>query len=216
MGKIEPGLTLLEAMLTQRAVRRLRPDPVPPDVIESMIFYATRAPSGANRQPWEFVVVTDSERRARLGEIYRRCSKELFKASLDAASDDNSRRVFSDAIYLSDHMGEAPVLVVVCARVPNGESVEDQLPSIYPAVQNLLLCARAHRLGTVLTDAHRRAEDEVKTLLAIPAGIETVCIVPIGYPQDAKRAFRASAARRPLTEVIHWEGFDRRSQQSSR
>ena len=204
----ESELSIFDALLSQRAVRHFRSDAVPTPVIESILYYATRAPSGGNRQPWEFVVVTDPVQRSRLGDIYRQCSKQLFEARLSSSTDDGSRYVYRDALYLSDHMAEAPVLIVVCVRVPEGQTLERQSPSIYPAVQNILLAARGHGLGSVLTDAHKQAEDTVRALLGLPNGVETVCIVPIGYPVDAHRAFRPVHSRRPLAEVLHWDRFD--------
>ena len=198
---------LAEIVTSQRAVRRLRATSVPRAVIKRLIFLATRAPSGSNRQPWEFVVVTDSHMRKQLGEIYRRASRPNFEMLLEGSADEAGRRLYRDALYLSDHMGEAPVIIVVCAVVSDQRPLQMQLPSIYPAVQNLLLAARANGLGGVLTTTHKRLEAEVAALIGLPSGVETVCLIPVGYPARPEKAFRPIDARRPIDDVLHWERF---------
>lgn len=198
--------SVLEAMATLRAVRRLRQDPIPTDVVESIIFYATRAPSAANRQPWEFVVVTDEEVRAQIGDVYRHASRHLFQLLLERATGSSTKSMYRDALYLSDHLGDAPVLVLVCVHVTEG-SLEEQLSSVYPAVQNLMLAARAFGIGSVLTSAHKQCDAEVKELLGIPETIATVCLIPLGYPERPDRAFRRVDARRPISEVLRWQRF---------
>jgi nitroreductase len=207
----EPGLAsnvgVLQAMSTQRAVRHLRRDPVPRQILESIVFHATRAASAANRQPWEFVVVTDSTTRKSLGEIYKRASRALFESLVRQASTDAARRVYRDALYLSDHLGDAPAIILVSTHVTDARPLAQQLGSIYPAVQNLMLAARAYGLGCVLTTAHKREDDDLRRLLAIPNGVETVCLIPVGYPEHPDRAFRAVDARRPTAEVLHWDTY---------
>jgi len=197
----------LEAIATQRAVRWLRPDPVPREVLEELVFAATRAPSAANRQPWAFIVVTEAQVRRGLGAIYERASKRLFEYLIDEAPDEATSRIYRDALHLSEHLAEVPAIVVVCTPVSEEWPFASRLPSVYPAVQNLLLAARARGLGAVLTTAHKRREEDIKALLDIPEEMETVCLVPVGYPADAARAFRATIARRPMHEVCHWDRF---------
>jgi nitroreductase len=197
----------MTAVQTQRAVRHLRPDPVADEVVERLVFAATRAPSGGNAQPWEFIAVTEPDLRRRLGDIYRSASEQLFRTRAEAAPDENARRIYRDALYLSEHLGEAPLLIVVCVRVPEGRTFAQQLPSVYPAAQNLLLAARGEGLGSVLTTIHRSREDDVKVLLRIPVGLATVCMIPIGYPEQPDSAFRPITNRRPVREVLHWQRF---------
>src|ERR1700693_3461856 len=195
------------AMETQRAVRRFRPESVPREVLESMVFYATRAPSGGNRQPWEFLVITDSKVIKSLAAIYEEASRPVFASSLAQATNEQAKRVYQDALYLTDHLDEAPAIILVCVSVPSGRTFEQQLPSVYPAIQNLLLAARAYGLGSVLTAVHRRRDQDVRLLLSIPAGVETVALIPVGYPRNPDRAFRPSLSRRPVEEVLHWQKF---------
>jgi nitroreductase len=197
----------LEAIATQRAVRHLRPDPVPREILTELVFAATRAPSAANRQPWEFIVVTEAEQRQRIGEVYLRASKRLFEYLIGESADDATKRIYRNALHLSDHLAEAPALIVVCTPVSEEWTFASRLPSVYPAVQNLLLAARARGLGAVLTTAHKRREDDLKAVLGIPDEMETVCLIPVGYPRDPDRVFLPVTLRRPIDEVCHWDRF---------
>ena len=121
------------AMETQRAVRRFRPESVPREVLESMVFYATRAPSGGNRQPWEFLVITDSKVIKSLAAIYEEASRPVFASSLAQATNEQAKRVYQDALYLTDHLDEAPAIILVCVSVPSGRTFEQQLRRLYGA-----------------------------------------------------------------------------------
>jgi len=227
---------LFEAMDSARALRRLKPDPVPEEVLTRILDAAIRAPSAGNAQNWAFVVVRDAELRRRLGLVYRKASDVA--AAMYAArerpahmTDAQYRMMLSAGAYLWDHMGEAPVLLVPCARdrppprreaLPPGlqAAYEQELAyadrirgaSIYPAVQNIILACRASGLGVVLTTNHIRCEDEVKALLGLPDDVWTYALMPIGYPQDKFGPVR----RRPVSEVAYadrwgnsWPGLHR-------
>src|SRR5713101_866437 len=160
-------IALFEAMYSARALRRLKPDPVPQEVLTKVLDAAIRAPSAGNAQSWSFVLVRDAQQRAKLGAIYRKASDiaSAIYANRERPahmSDKQYRRFMSSGSYLWDHMGEAPVLLVPCMRHPRLPP-RDSLPpeiqarydeeiayaerirgaSIYPAVQNIILACRA-------------------------------------------------------------------------
>lgn len=110
------GTPVTTAIETQRAVRHLRPDPIPTEVVERLIYAATRAPSGANSQPWEFIAITEPDMRRRLGDIYRSASERVFQTKAAEAADEKSRRIYLDALHLSGHIGRAPLLILLCVR----------------------------------------------------------------------------------------------------
>lgn len=207
------GMDLFEAMYTTRAMRRLKPDPVPDDVIRAVLDAAIRAPSGGNSQGWTFLVVRDPDLRRGLGDIYRPCIEGLFQPggpyarlldSPDAEVAGTTRRLADSALWLGEHMHEAPVIIVPCQRTGGRPTDIASGSSIYPAVQNLMLAARAFGLGTTLTTIHRQRQDEVRALLGIPAEIETAALIPMGYP----RGRWGVAQRRPVEEVVfvdRWE-----------
>jgi nitroreductase len=202
-------MDLFEAMSTQRSMRRLKPDPVPDPVIRQILALAICAPSGGNRQGWSFVVVRDAAKRARLGELYREAWGELMKvpyyaAASQAPSDSPARRMLASARHLSEHLGEAPVLVLACIALdPGAKPTMTTGASIYPAVQNLMLAARALGVGSCLTTIHKYRDAQVKELLRIPADVETAALIPLGYPLGKF----GRPPRRPVTEVAHWDGW---------
>jgi nitroreductase len=225
---------LFEAMYSARALRRLKPDPVPEEILTRILDAAIRAPSAGNAQNWAFVVVRDAEMRRQLGLVYRKASE--IAAAMYAArerprhmTEAQYRQMLSAGAHLWDHMGDAPVLLVPCARdrpLPRREALPPELQagyahelaygdrirgaSIYPAVQNIILACRAFGLGVVLTTNHIRCESEVKALLGLPDDVSTYALMPIGYPQDKFGPVR----RRPLCEVAYadrwgsaWQGL---------
>ncbi len=206
---------VFEVIGTQRAMRRLKPDPVPEEYIKQLIWAATRAPSGGNRQPWRFLVVTDAEKRAALAGLYKEAwdgyapgaaavSERL--SGEEAASND---RVVKSSQYLADHMHEVPVLIVVCslasaavnAGIASGSS-------IYPAVQNLMLAARALGLGTALTTLHRQREDKVREILGIPETVDTAALIPVGWPMGRF----GEGKRQPVEAVTYWDSWGAKRQ----
>ncbi|MGE5594483.1 MAG: nitroreductase family protein [Hyphomicrobiales bacterium] len=205
---------IFEVIGTQRALRRLKPDPVPEEYIKRIIWAATRAPSGGNAQPWRFLVVTDAERRRRLGEIYRDAWERYVKQGYTNRQDLKpeaaaaNQRTVASAQHLADHLGEVPVHVVVCTWRQEVNQGVAAGASIYPAIQNLMLAARALGLGTALTTIHRWNEPQVRELLGIPETVETAALIPVGWP---KGKFGAGP-RLPVEAVTYWETWGAKRQ----
>jgi len=200
-------MELFDAMSTQRSMRRLKADPVPDAVIRQILDLTICAPSGGNRQGWSFVIVRDQAKRARLGELYREAWGELMKAPYYAGAskappDSREGRMLASARHLSEHLGEVPVLVLACIALdPSARPTLTTGASIYPAVQNLMLAARALGIGTCLTTIHKYRDAQVKELLGIPSDVETAALIPMGYPLGKfGRPPRQAAA-----EVTHWD-----------
>jgi nitroreductase len=206
---------------TQRALRRFRPDPVPDAAIRRMIAAATRAPSARGAEPWGFVVVRDRATRAAIGERYLAAwtAGEEFTAATDADRDVRNQphyaRMMRAARELATHFAAAPVVIACCLdhrrlgplAAPDGtlRSPLAAYASILPAVQNLLLAARALGLGTTLTTLHRGFEPALKPLLDVPEAVEVVALVPLGYPTDRFGPTR----RRPVEEVAFLDRWGR-------
>ena len=214
---------LFEAMYSARALRRLKPDPVPDDVIRKILDAAIRAPSAGNSQSWIFVVVRDPDMRRQLGVIYGKAS-DIASAMYEARgrpphmSAEEYQRMMTSGAYLWEHMGEAPVLLLPCQRdrpappretlPPDMQAAYDQElvyterirgASIYPAVQNIILACRAFGLATLITTNHIRCEGEVKALLGIPDDVLTYALMPIGYPEGKF----GPLTRRPVSDVAY-------------
>jgi nitroreductase len=204
-------LGLHEAIYTLRAMRSLRPDPVPEADLRALVDAATQAASAENAQRWAFVVVTDPAQRRALGAIYREVGRAVVRdhALGSGTLPEPTARVYRDAMVLVEHLGEAPALIVVAvagAHPAEAASGSAFYGSIYPAVQNLMLAARARGLGTTLTTLHKLREAEVKAVLDIPEGWETIALVPVGYPTRPWRRPR----RAPSAEVTHWDRWGHR------
>jgi nitroreductase len=180
-------------MYTCRSIRRLKPDPVPDELIYRVLDAGIRAPSGGGVQAWRFVVVTDPEIKRQIAELYQRgwrIAEQRYAQAGASLSEDKNMRA---AAYLAEHLAEAPVLLFACLRARRihaerlaAANATNFLRiiggSIYPAVQNILLACRALGLGATLTSITTQYEDEVKAILGLPEQITTYALIPIGYP----------------------------------
>jgi nitroreductase len=183
IGRIGEDVPLLEGIRTTRAIRRLKPDPVPRELIRKVCEAGTFAPSGGNRQPWFFIAVTAPERRAWLAERYRRVFRAYIQPVVEAAKDPSypelKRRNMRAAIHLADHLHEVPVHLFVAGWTRRGMP---QLQALFPAIQNVLLACRAVGLGASLTTAHTAFGREVDEWLGLPPNCPTCAMLPIGWP----------------------------------
>ena len=183
-----PTFDLFEAIHTQRAIRRFKPDPVPRELVHEVLDAAIRAPSASNRQPWRFLVVKDRAIKEQVQHYYQRAYDEVVGPRYSTSppppgsSPGRYRRQHQAVAYLTEHFHEAPVWIVACLEVGEGTPSRSSGASIYPAVQNMLLAARALGLGATLTTRHLNYEKEVEAILGLPPGVHSYAILPIGYP----------------------------------
>lgn len=208
-------MPLLEAMMTQRAVRRVLPDPVDDAVVLKCVELALRAPTGSNGQNWEFVVVKDQRVKDALGARYRQAwslyggvGKRLSRG------DESMTKILRAVQWQVDHFSEIPVLVVPCLRggrppyLPSpfvGES--SFFGSIYPSVQNLLLAARAMGLGASLITLPLWSVTSARRILRLPLTVTPVCVVPLGWP----RGRYGPTTRKPVEQVTHLDSYGNRA-----
>ncbi|ULE33837.1 nitroreductase family protein [Mycobacterium sp. IDR2000157661] len=209
-------MPLVDAMMTQRAVRRVLPDPVDDAVVLKCIELALRAPTGSNGQNWEFIVVKDAAVKGRLGKRYRQ-AWSLYGGigRRVAGSDESMQKILRAVQWQVDHFDEIPVLVVPCLRggmrlpyVPSpfvGES--SFFGSIYPSVQNLLLAARAMGLGASLITLPLWSVTSARKTLGLPLTVTPVCVVPLGWP----RGRYGPTTRKPVEQVAHLDGYGNRA-----
>jgi len=187
----EPGL--FDIMFSTRSMRRLKPDPVPDEVIYKILDAGIRAPSGGNTQHWRFVVVKDPQVKKQVQEVYQKGWREVqamyqTRSAPTHMEEGGFRRLLDAATHLAEHMAEAPVLLFACLKErPMPPQLAAKLArlsgsSIYPAVQNILLACRASGLGATLTTVCSLYEDEIKSVLHLPNDITTYALLPIGYP----------------------------------
>ena len=203
---------LLEGLCSTRAIRRYTTDPVPDAALRDMLFAATRAPSGSNRQPFRFVVLRDGERAQKAKALIGNCAQDFWaakrktdgydKGSGADANSPKSRMARTMQNYV-DSIDQAPVLILPClVRYRAPEPMEGA--SVYPAVQNLLLAARALGYGGVITGFHGPVDSELKSLLGIPEDVFIACTLTLGKPAGKHGPVR----RRPMSELVfgdQWE-----------
>jgi F420 biosynthesis protein FbiB-like protein len=202
-----------EVIHTQRSIRRFRPDPVPDEAIRKMVDAAIRAPSGSNLQPWIWLVVRDQAKREAIARPIRERFEEggrleEMRRDAERMEDPTRRHMMRGAIDFFENAAAAPVLIVPCL-VGVASPVTDPRTllagsSIYGAVQNLMLAARAQGLGTVLTTFNSFMEDTLRAVLHIPEEAVPVCIVPVGYP-DRQRF--GPTSRKPVEDVTYWDDW---------
>jgi len=190
-----------EAMFTQRSIRRFRPDPIPVEDLELVLEAAAKAPSGGNRQPGRFLVLTDPALIREFGALYReawwakrRDEKRPWTRREEIPAED---RGSTAAARLADEIKDAPCIVLALT------TGKGQASSIIPSVQNLMLAARALGIGSVPTTLHAQVLERVYTLLGIPADLEFHLCIPLGYP----RGQFGTTQRRPTAETTylnHW------------
>jgi nitroreductase len=173
---------------TTRAMRRLKPDPVPDELIRKILEAGICAANGANLQTWRFLVVKDRDIKERVQHFYKRAFDEWVSpryqnsAPPPGSTAEKYTRQHRAVAYLTDHFHEAPVWIVACLDEGDSTPNRSSGASIYPAVQNMLLAARALGLGATLTTRHLRYEEEVEAALGLPKGVHSYAILPIGYP----------------------------------
>ena len=214
LAEIERRLSmpLVEAMTTQRAVRRVLPDPVDPAIVRRCIELALEGPTGSNGQNWEFVVVTDRATKERFQVQYRRAWSLYGKAGERVRGEDpQTARILKSVRWQVDHLPDVPVLVIACLRggpklpyVPMPAMANTgHYGSIYPSVQNLLLAARAVGLGASLITLPLWSVTVARRILGLPLSVEPCCIVPLGWPIGRY----GPKARKPVDAVIHHERY---------
>lgn len=204
-------MPLAEAMNTQRAIRRLKGDPVDDEVVLRLIDLALRAPTASNAQGWEFIVVRDPKIKKALARLNRQVWRLYARIGRWTTRHDAKRRRMLTAVqWQADHFEEAPVIVVAClkgAYIPFLHiSSASYFGSIFPAVQNLLLAARAVNLGAALTTIPLWNLIAVRRLLGLPWNITPCAIIPLGWPVGRY----GPTTRKPIHEVVSFDRFGNR------
>jgi nitroreductase len=196
----DASLDLFEIMRTTRSMRRLKPDPIPDALLTRVLEAGTFAANGGNMQSWRFLVIRDPAIKATAGAFYTRAWREVvgprYRSGGPAPGTTPERfaRMVDAAEYLAEHFHEAPVWIVPCLSGPRGSGA-----SIFPAVQNMLLAARALGLGSTLTTLYLMHEKETEAAMGIPEGYHSYAILPMGFPLGKFGPVR----RAPLADVVY-------------
>jgi nitroreductase len=203
---------LLEGLTTTRAIRRYRDEPVPPEALRAILFAATRAPSGSNRQPFRFLVLTDGPKARQAKRLIAASAQGLWGGKRDSDGYDRGTGVMAVSPkarmartmqHFVEHLEEVPVLILPClVRYRDPTPMEGA--SVYPACQNLLLAARALGYGGAFTGWHHAVEPELRALLGVPDGAFMAGTITIGRPAGNHGPVR----RRPISELVYGESWD--------
>jgi nitroreductase len=205
-------MPLAEAMRTQRAVRRVLPDPVEDDIILRCLELALEAPTGSNRQNWEFVIVKSHAVKAALARQYRRIWA-VYGGGVRRAADDRTTKIMKSVDWQVRHFEQIPVLIVCCLKRAYWQQAIPQPPvalssyygSIYPSVQNLLLAARSIGLAGALITLPLWADAEAHRILHLPLTVDPCCIVTLGWPIGRY----GRKGRKRVGNVVHLDHYGR-------
>lgn len=222
---------IMEVLASMRAMRRLKPDPVPRDVLEQLIAAATWGPTAGDGQLYSYVVVTDRAQMARLGALWREVKTKYLtivdRMDPQAATMPAAAASLAAIDFQAEHFDETPALIAACYSsqpVPRNPRVIASLirdlglgfmlnagrkrnilmaeaSSCYPGTQNLLLAARALGLAANLTVWHMFEEKKFKQVLGVPDNVTVYALIPVGWPAGNFGPVR----RRPVSEVLHWD-----------
>jgi nitroreductase len=202
---------LLAGIASTRAIRRYKDEPIPEQDLRAILFGATRGPSGSNRQPFRFMVLADSAQARQAKALIGDAARDVWRAKFErdgyaAGSGEDATSKKARMARTMDHYVEnfeqAPVLVLPCL-VRYREPTPMEGASVYPAVQNLLLSARALGYGGVITGFHHAVEAQLKTLLGIPEEVFIAATVTLGKPQGKHGPVR----RRPMNELVFGDNW---------
>lgn len=206
-----PALSVHDAMFSLRAMRRLKRDPIPVDDLRYIVEAATMACSPGNSQPWTFIIITDAAQKQRIADIYRDIGNQAIRegALKSGSLDAEMEEVYRQALVLVDNLQNAPALILCCLDgqpQQGGIHQSTYYGSIYPAIQNLMLAARAKGIGSTMTTLHKAREEDIKQVLDIPAEVTTIALIPLGYPQGRW----GRPKRRAQSEVTYWDRWGKR------
>ncbi|MYE81294.1 MAG: nitroreductase [Gammaproteobacteria bacterium] len=201
---------VFETIYQCRAMRRLKPDPVPEDLLVRLIDAANQAPTGSNVQGARWIVVRDAEQRAKLAELNRKAVTAYIgpqsgrPAALPHQPADKRQRMLDAVLWQADNMQHIPALVIACYEFPEPVPPSGAIRaggSIWPAVQNLLLAARALGLGAAPTTLGLSDRDASRAVLGLPDNVEAFCLIPVGYPTGNF----GPVTRLPVEETLRWD-----------
>lgn len=212
MSTLDPNPPFFDLVGNMRAMRRLKSDPIPLNLLRKVLDAGIKAPSGMNTQPWAFLVIREPDAKRWFADHYTAAIESRFGGVIKNREGDNSTRArqLRALRYQMDHMHEFPVLLIVCGlrdwpfRVPESQRVGLAPPNygaIYPCVQNILLACRALGLGAALTTMHQVFEDELHERFEIPIEYGVVVTIPIGYPLGKFGPVR----RKPAENVTYFD-----------
>jgi F420 biosynthesis protein FbiB-like protein len=203
-------MDFFEVVHTQRSIRKFKDEPVPEQMLWEMIDAAIRAPSGSNTQPWGWLIVRDEAKRKAIAAAVLEGVGDVEAALAEAEKlpTPEQRRMRRSSITFRANVMSAPVLIIPCLVHPTSPTTDiNNLfagSSIYGAVQNMMLAARAQGLGTVLTTFNTRIDDVLRREFDLPDDAKPVAVIPVGWPEGERFG---PTTRKPVDTVTYWDGW---------
>ena len=197
-------LSLKDAIYNCRAMRRIKTDPVPEELLVELIAAANQAPSGSNSQKARWIVVRDAEIKQQLADENRKHAAPYIAADVENPASPKMKRMLDAVVWQMDHMHEIPALIVACfdyGEKVEGMGVYRSAGSVWPGIQNLLLTARALGLGAAPTTLALRDQDLVREALDLPETFAALCLIPVGYPMGNF----GPVSRRPVEQIMRFD-----------
>ncbi len=201
------AFSLQEAIYNCRAMRRIKTDPVPQELLVQLIDAANQAPSGSNSQRARWIVVQDPDVKRQLAEQNRKHAAPYIAADVENPASEKQKRMLDAVIWQMEHMHEIPALIVACFDYPEkveGLGVYRSAGSVWPGIQNLLLTARSLGLGAAPTTLALRDQDAVREILNLPETFAALCLLPVGYPMGKF----GPVSRKPVDEIMRFDRWD--------
>jgi nitroreductase len=203
-------MEFFEVVHTQRAIRKFKPDPVPQELIWRMIDAAIRAPSGGNTQPWSFLIVSDPAKRKVISDAVAAGNTDAEARRAEAMTfDPTRRRMRLGSIAFRENVAAAPTLIIPCLVSPTSPTSDMTSlfagSSIYGAVQNMMLAARALGLGTLMTTFNIAIEPLLRKEFKLPDEARPVAVIPVGFPAEGEKF--GATTRKPVESVTFWDGW---------
>ena len=200
------NFSLSDAIYNCRAMRKIKSDEVPEEMLVQLIEAANQAPSGSNSQNARYVVVRDPATKKQLADLNRKHGEPYIAASIKNPDSPKHKRLLDAVVWQMDHMHEIPALVVACFDYPekvDGLGVYRSAGSVWPGIQNLLLTARALGLGAAPTTLALRDQDAVREVLNLPETFAALCLIPVGYPMGKF----GPVVRKPVAEIMRFDAW---------
>ena len=202
-----PELGIFEVMYSCRAMRRLKPDPIPEALLLKLLDAGNQAPTGSNRQNVRWLVVRDPALKGELAE-QNRFYLEQRSANADVPTHHEGakrERMMQAVLWQAEHMAEIPAIIIACLEFDPGVKRPTTIGgNVWPAVQNLLLAARAVGLGATPTNLGLSNLQLVKDLLCLPENVDPYCLIPVGYPMGKY----GSVTRLPVEQTVRWDRWE--------
>ena len=207
---IDKNLSLLEGIHSTPSRRYLSEELIDDEIIWNIIDAAIRGPSGGNKQDWGWIVIKDKNTKNQIAKLYLESWNKSYGNRRDSIlnnldNDALGPRNFLSAEHLANHISDAPVWIVPILRYISKSKSPITGSSIYGAIQNLMLAARAYGIGSTLTALHTAYEEDVKKILNIPDDAMTMALIPLGYPIKGKWS---QPKRKPVESVTYWESWN--------